>query len=66
MEALKEDEYLEELVVSKRIKELLNARGYEINKEFIPAVNAKVHELLEQCQARSTANNRKTLMVRDI
>ena len=50
-------------------KQISKAKGCQVNNvadDFLPAVNAKVRKMLEEAVERAHANNRRTLMGRDL
>ena len=51
------------------VKEINKAKGYSVNNvaaDFLPAINATVRKLVEEAIERAQANNRRTLMGRDL
>ncbi|MBI2141614.1 DUF1931 domain-containing protein [Candidatus Woesearchaeota archaeon] len=55
--------------ISAAVKEISRQKGYSINNiadDFLPAINAKVKKVVEEAIERARANNRRTLMGRDL
>lgn len=52
------------IVVKAKIKEL--AGNYNVSSDFAEALDVKVNELVKQAIARAEANNRKTVMAKDL
>ncbi len=55
--------------INAAVKEISKVRGFKVNNvadDFLPAANAKVRKLLEEAVERAHANNRRTLMGRDL
>ncbi len=52
------------LVVKAKIKEV--AKGYNVAGDFAEALDAAVQELVKKAAARAEANNRKTMMAKDL
>ena len=55
--------------VTAAVKEINKTKGYKINNvdgSFIPGLNKKVMQLLEDAVERANANHRKTLMEKDV
>ncbi|HLD97549.1 MAG TPA: DUF1931 domain-containing protein [Candidatus Nanoarchaeia archaeon] len=55
--------------IDAAVKEISKARGFQVNNvsdDFLQAANAKVRKLLEDAVERAHANNRRTLMGRDL
>lgn len=52
------------IVVKAKIKEL--AGNYNVSGDFAEALDAKVSELVKTAIARAEANNRKTVMAKDL
>ena len=51
------------------VKEINKAKGFQVNnvaEDFLPAINAKVRKMVEEAVERAQANNRRTLMGRDL
>ena len=51
------------------VKEINKSKSFQVNNvadDFLPAVNAKVRKMIEEAVERAQANNRKTLMGRDL
>lgn len=54
----------ENVVVKAKIKEI--AQGANVASDFAEALNEKVVELIKAAVARAEANNRKTVMAKDL
>ena len=54
------------LVVGSKVKETIKGHGYRMAGDFGDALNAKVHELIENAVARCAANNRGTVRPQDL
>ena len=56
------------LVVRTQVKKLAKFEGKElyISAEFFDALNKKVERIIEEASIRAKANNRTTLMARDV
>jgi len=52
------------IIVKSKIKEL--AGSYSVSKDFSETLNAKVKQMIEEAKKRAEANNRKTVMGRDL
>ncbi len=52
------------LVVKSKIKEV--AGDYNISSDFADALDEKVKELVKKASERAEANNRKTVMAKDL
>ena len=51
------------------VKEINKAKSFQVNnvaEDFLPAINAKVRKMVEEAVERAQANNRRTLMGRDL
>ena len=51
------------------VKEINKSKSFQVKNvadDFLPAVNAKVREIIEEAVERAQANNRRTLMGRDL
>ena len=51
------------------VKEINKAKSFQVNnvaEDFLPAINAKVRKMVEEAVERAQANNRRTLMGRDV
>lgn len=54
----------ESLVVKAKIKDL--AKGFNVAGDFADALSAKVEALVKEAMKRAEANNRKTVMAKDL
>lgn len=54
----------ESIIVKSKIKELVG--NYSVSSDFADVLNAKVKHIVEEAVKRAEANNRKTVMGRDI
>ncbi len=54
----------ESIIVKSKIKEL--AGDYSVSSDFADVLNAKVKQLVQDAIKRAEANNRKTIMGRDL
>ncbi len=52
------------VVVKAKIKELVG--NYNVASDFAEALDAKVRELIAEAVKRAEANNRKTVMAKDL
>jgi histone H3/H4 len=52
------------IVVKAKIKEL--AKGYNVAGDFADALNEKTRDLVKDAIKRAEANNRKTIMAKDL
>lgn len=52
------------LVVKAKIKEV--TQGYNVASDFADALDAHVQELVKSAVKRAEANNRKTVMAKDL
>lgn len=52
------------LIVKAKIKSVVP--GFNIAGDLAEALNAKVEELIKTAQVRADANNRKTIMAKDL
>lgn len=52
------------LIVKAKLKEA--CQGYNVAGDVADALNAKVEQLLKDACARAEANNRKTVMAKDL
>jgi histone H3/H4 len=52
------------LIVKAKIKEV--ASGYNVSGDLADALNKKVEEMIKDACARAEANNRKTVMAKDL
>ncbi|MBI2581311.1 DUF1931 domain-containing protein [Candidatus Woesearchaeota archaeon] len=55
--------------ISAAVKEISRQKGCSVNnlsEDFLPAINAKVKKMVEEAVERARANNRRTLMGRDL
>jgi hypothetical protein len=54
------------LVVASKVKAYVRSRGLNTSAEAISCLSDKVHVLLDQATARTSANGRKTLKPQDV
>ena len=54
----------ESIIVKSKIKEL--AGNYSVSGDFADVLNAKVKHMIEEAVKRAEANNRRTIMGRDL
>jgi histone H3/H4 len=52
------------VVVKAKVKEL--AKGFNVSGDFAEELDKKVHVLVKDACARAEANNRKTVMAKDL
>ena len=61
----KEKETASMLLVSSKTKEALKSSGLNVSGDALVALNDKVHQLVEDAQARCEGNGRKTVKSTD-
>lgn len=54
----------ETIIVKAKLKELV--KGYNVSGDFAEALDGKVRGLIQDAMKRAEANNRKTVMSKDI
>lgn len=54
------------LIVKSKIKEVVKEKIGNVADEVAPELNKKVQEMLENACERAKANNRRTLLARDL
>lgn len=56
----------EVLVVGSKVKAYIKSQGKMCSSELLPALNEKLHCLIDQAIARTGANNRSTVKAQDL
>lgn len=56
---------LEMVLIGSKTKEALKSSGLNVSGEALVALNEKVHQLIQEAQARTVANGRKTVKATD-
>ena len=54
------------VIVQSKVKEAIKAGEMNCGGDFVPALNAKVHELIRDAIKRCDANGRKTVRPQDL
>ena len=54
------------IVVKAKVKELVKAVDLDLSSDFMPKINLKVTQMVKDAIERAKANQRKTVMARDV